>query len=82
MRKGAGDVEGIGQGSGGGRQRAGQGQAEGVNLMRGEMSDVGEGTSLDFTVLAIGFTEEDGGRGVAIGYRGNIHAYILWHIIQ
>ena len=45
--------------------------------MRGEMSDVGDGASLDFAIEAIGFAEEDGGRGVAIGDGGYIHAYII-----
>ena len=79
VRQGAGDVEGLRQRGRGDRQRAGQSQAEGVNLMRGEMSDVGDGASLDFAVEAIGFAEEDGGRGVAVGYGGNVHAYIISH---
>ena len=41
------------------------------------MSDVGDGASLDFAVEAVGFAEEDGGRGVAVGYGGYIHAYII-----
>ena len=39
------------------------------------MSDVGDGAGLDFAVEAVGFTEQDGGRGVAIGDGGDIHAY-------
>src|SRR5437016_1475139 len=42
------------------------------------MSNVGEGASLDFAVLAIGFAEKDGGRGVAIGDGSDVHAYIIW----
>jgi hypothetical protein len=41
------------------------------------MRDVGEGASFYFAVLAIGFAEEDGGRGVAVRYGGNVHAYIM-----
>ena len=67
MRKGSGNVEGIRQRRRGGGQRSGQGGAESLKLLRGEMRDVGEGAGLDFAVLAIGFAEEDGGRGVAIG---------------
>ena len=42
------------------------------------MSDVGDGASFDFAFEAIGFAEEDGGRGVAIGHGGDVHAYIIW----
>jgi hypothetical protein len=77
MRQGARDVEGVGQRGRGGSQRAGQGQAERFNLPRGEMSDVGDGASLDFAFKTIGFAEEDGGRGVAVRYGGNVHAYII-----
>jgi hypothetical protein len=77
VREGPGDEEGVRQGSGGDRKGASQGPAESVHLMRGEMSDVGDRASLDFAVEAIGFAEEDGGRGVAIGHGGDIHAYII-----
>jgi hypothetical protein len=77
VRQGSGDDEGILQGGRGGSQRAGQGRAEGFNLMGGEMSDVGDGASLDFAVLAVGFAEEDGGGRVAVGHGGDVHAYII-----
>ena len=41
------------------------------------MSDVGDGASLDFAVETIGFAKEDGGRGAAVGYGGDVHAYII-----
>ena len=41
------------------------------------MGDVGEGACLDFAVFAVGFAEEDGGRGVAIRDGGHVHAYII-----
>jgi hypothetical protein len=82
VRQGAGDVEGVRQRGGEDSQRAGQCQAEGVNLMRSEMSDVGDGARLDSAVEAIGFAEEDGGRGVAVGYGGDVHAYIILHVDQ
>jgi hypothetical protein len=41
--------------------------------MKGEMRDVGDGASLDFAVEAIGLAEEKGGRGVAVGYGGDLH---------
>ena len=78
VRKGAGDAEGIGQRRGGcSRQGASQGQAEGLNLIGTEMGDVGEGASFDLPALAIGFAEEDGGRGVAIRNGRHVHAYII-----
>src|SRR5882724_2501641 len=77
VRQGPRDEEGLRQRGEGASQRVGQSEAESVHLMRGEMSDVGDGASLDFAVEAVGFAEEDGGRGVAIGYGGDVHAYIL-----
>ena len=82
VRQRTGDVEGLRQRSRGDSQRAGQCRAEGVNLMRGEMSDIGDGASFDFAVEAIGFAEEDGGRGVAVGHGGDVHAYIITIINQ
>ena len=43
--------------------------------MGAEMSDVGEGAGFDSPAFAIGFAEEDGGRGVAIGDRRHVHVY-------
>jgi hypothetical protein len=40
--------------------------------MKGEMRDVGDGAGLDFAVEAIGLAEEKGGRGVAVGYGGDL----------
>ena len=77
VRQGSGDEEGIRQRRGGSGQGAVQSRAEGCNLLSGEMGDIGEGASLDFAILAIGFTEEDGWRRVAVGYGGDIHAYII-----
>ena len=41
------------------------------------MREIGEGAVEDFAVLAEGFAEEDGGRGVAVGDGGDVHAYII-----
>ena len=79
MRQGTGDAEGIGQRRGGGRRRASQGRAESFNLLGGEMREIGKGARFDFAVQAIGFAEENGRRGVAVGHGGDIHAYIIWH---
>jgi hypothetical protein len=81
VRQGASDAEGVWQRGGGDSQRAGQCQAEGVNLLRREVSDIGDGASLDFAIEAIGLAEEDSGRGVAIGDGGDVHAYILSQIV-
>jgi hypothetical protein len=77
MRKGSGDEEGILQRRRRRRWRAGQDQAEGFDLMGGEMRDVANGAGLDFAVLAVGFAEEDGGGRVTVGYGGDVHAYII-----
>lgn len=77
MRQGAGDEEGIGPRGGANRERAGQGGAEGMDLLLGEMGEIGQGTSFNFAVLAVGFAEEEGGRGVAVGDGGDVHAYTI-----
>ena len=45
--------------------------------MRAQMRDVGDGAGFDLAGLAIGLSKENGGRGVAIGYRRHVHAYII-----
>jgi len=50
-----------------------------LDFLGAEMGDVGEGAGLDLTVVAVGFAEQDGGRGVAVGDGGDVHAYILSH---
>ncbi len=77
VRQRADDAETIRQSGGGDSRRTGEGEAEGFHLTSPEMSNVGQGTGFDFTVLAIGFTEEDGGRGIAVGDGGHVHAYII-----
>lgn len=46
------------------------------------MGDVGQSARLAFAVFAVGFAEEDGGRRVAVGYGGHVHAYIIAQIMQ
>jgi hypothetical protein len=41
------------------------------------MGEVGDGAIVDFAILAEGFAEEDGGRGVAVGDDRDVHATIL-----
>jgi hypothetical protein len=76
VRAGADDVEGL-------RKRGTDGSsaledsAHGIDLSRRPMGEVGEGTVADFAVEAEGLAEEDGGRGVAVRYGGDVHAYII-----
>jgi hypothetical protein len=46
------------------------------------MREVGQGTRFDLAVFAVGFAEEDGRRGVAIGHGGHVHAYIVSQLIR
>lgn len=77
MRMGAGDAERVRQGSCGGSQQARKGRAKSFNLMGGEVGDVGKGAGFDLAIEAERFTEENGGRGVAVGDCGHVHAYIV-----
>jgi hypothetical protein len=76
VRAGADDVESL-------RERGADGSgafqdgAEGVELSGRPMGNVGEGTVADFAVKPKGLAEENGGRGVAVGDGGYVHAYIL-----
>jgi hypothetical protein len=76
VRAGADDVEGLRER---GAERGGtlEDGAEGVDLSRGPVREIGEGSVEDFATLAEGFAEEDSGRGVAVGDGGDIHAYII-----
>ena len=58
---------------------AGESAAEGFDLGGAEMSDIGDGAGLDLAGFAVRFAEENGGRGIAIGHGGDVHAY---HIPQ
>jgi hypothetical protein len=49
-------------------------QAQGFDLFGGPVGEIGEGTIFDFAVLAEGLAQEDGGRGVAVGHDGDVHA--------
>jgi len=60
---------------------AAQQAAEGFNAGGGPVGEVGEGAILDFAVLAEGFAQEEGGRGVAVGDGGDIHAFCISHTI-
>ena len=41
------------------------------------MGEVGKGAVLNLAVLAKGFPEEEGGRGVAVGDGGDIHDFYI-----
>src|ERR1039458_10307360 len=76
VRAGADDIEGLrkrgADGSG-----ALQDRAEGVELSGGPMGEVGKSAVADLAAETKGLAEEDSGRGVAVGHRGDIHAYII-----
>jgi hypothetical protein len=41
------------------------------------MGEVGKSAVADLAAETEGLAEEDSGRGVAVGHRGDIHAYII-----
>ena len=51
--------------------------AEGLDLLRRPMGEIGEGAVVDFAVLAEALAEKDGGRGVAVGDDGHVHVDII-----
>ena len=73
----------VGQGLLGGEQivRRDQGfvaqqATEGFDFLRGPGGKVGQGALAGFVAFAPAFAEEDGGRGVAVGDNGDVHADI------
>src|SRR6516164_6544112 len=73
----------VGQGLLGGEQivRRDQGfvaqqATEGFDFLRGPGGKVGQGALAGFVAFAPAFAEEDGGRGVAVGDNGDVHANI------
>jgi len=81
VRAGADDVKGLRErgAEGGGALENG---AEGIDLRRGPMGEIGESAVEDLAVLAEGLAEEDGRRGVAVGDRGDVHAYTIQQIVR
>jgi hypothetical protein len=63
----------YGIGEGGLIEVAAQGATQGFDAGRVPVGEVGEGAVLDLAMLAIGFAEEKGGRGVAVGDSGDIN---------
>jgi hypothetical protein len=45
------------------------------------MGEIGEGAVADLAIEAEGFTEEEGGRGVAVRDGCDIHAYLISHLV-
>src|SRR5215469_17308819 len=73
----------VGQDLLGGEQIVGRDQGfvaqqatEGLDFLWGPGGKVGQGALAGFVALAPAFAEEDGGRGVAVGDDGDVHAYI------
>ena len=56
---------------------AAQQAAEGFDADGGPVGEVGKGAVLNLAVLAKGFPEEEGGRGVAVGDGGDIHDFYI-----
>jgi hypothetical protein len=76
VRAGADDVESLRK-RGADGSSAFQDRAESVDLSGWPMGDVGEGAVVDLAVTAEGFAKEYGGRGVTVGYGGDVHAYMI-----
>jgi len=68
------NVESVG---GGDERLAFEDTAEGVDLGDGPRREVGEGAFDDLCAMAEALAEEDGGRGVAVGDRLDIHGYSI-----
>ena len=59
---------------------AAQGAPQGANAGRGPEGEVGHSTVFDFAVLAEGLAQQNGGRRIAVGHGGDVHAKQLWKI--
>ena len=70
---GADDIEGVMEGVEG--KAALEEDAQAIDDVRGQLGEVGEGTFLDFAVLAVGLAEEYSGSGVAVGDALDVHGY-------
>jgi hypothetical protein len=73
------NLEGIGRGDDGFPFEE---AAEGIDLRGGPSGEIGEGALDDFAVDTGGFAEENGGRGVAVGYGLYVHGNIITKIIN
>src|SRR6516162_9862771 len=74
----------VGQGLSGGEQIVGGDQgfvaqqaAEALDFLWRPGGKVGQGALTGFVALAPAFAEEDGGRGVAVGDDGDVHANVI-----
>jgi hypothetical protein len=74
VRPRAGDVKGLLEGADG---LAFENGLEGADLSGVPIGEVGEGTVLDFALVAEGLAKEDGGRGVTVGDGSDIHVYSI-----
>ena len=52
-----------------------------LDLAAAELGDVGDGADIDLAVLAIAPADQLGRRRFAVGYPGDIHAYIITLLI-
>ena len=74
----------VRQGLGGGKQIVGRDQGfvaqqatEALDFLWRPGGKVGQGALAGFVALAPAFAEEDGGRGVAVGDDGDVHANVI-----
>jgi hypothetical protein len=51
--------------------------AQSFNFGRGPIGEIGDGAVVDLTVLPEGLSEENGGRGVAIGHNRYVHVDMI-----
>jgi hypothetical protein len=81
MRAGADDVEGL-------RQRGTEGGialqdgAERIDFGWGPVGEIGDGAVVDLAILAEALTQEDSGRGVAVGDDGDVHVDRIRELIR
>ena len=54
--------------------------AEHIDGGVGQLGEIGEGALLDAAAVAVGLSEEDGGRRGAVGHALDIHGHLLSHI--
>ncbi len=75
MAVGPGAQDGEGVAHGGERNAAFQKDAQSLDDVLGPRGQVGEGALFDFAVFAEGLAQQDGGRGVTVGYPFDVHGY-------
>ncbi len=75
MRQGAGDAKSWVGGPGGRELLEFEKTAQTLHEAGWPLGKIGDGAVLDLAGLAVGFAQEDAGRGVTVGYSLNKHGY-------